>query len=103
MREWRFHLDDMIEFAERALGYTSGPDQAAFEAERLVYGATPRNLELIGAAATHVPDSVRLARPEVPWRLNIATRNRPIHGYLGIDDDTIFSSSATTCRCWCGN
>jgi uncharacterized protein with HEPN domain len=45
MREWRFYLDDMIEFAERALAYTSGLDQAAFEAERLVYDATLRNLE----------------------------------------------------------
>jgi uncharacterized protein with HEPN domain len=45
MREWRFYLDDMIEFAERALAYTSGLDRAAFEAERLVYDATLRNLE----------------------------------------------------------
>ncbi|WP_293688772.1 DUF86 domain-containing protein, partial [Thiolapillus sp.] len=29
--------------------------------------------------------------PEVPWRLIIATRNRLIHAYLGIDDDTIWS------------
>jgi uncharacterized protein with HEPN domain len=27
----------------------------------------------------------------VPWRLIIAARNRLIHGYLGIDDDTLWS------------
>jgi uncharacterized protein with HEPN domain len=30
-------------------------------------------------------------RPENPWRLIVATRNRLIHGYLGIDVDTVWS------------
>jgi len=90
MREWHFHLDDMVEFAERSPAHTSDLDQAAFEADRLVYDATPRNLELIGEAATHVPDAVRAAHPAVPWRRILATRNRLIHGYPGIDNDTIF-------------
>ena len=55
------------------------------------YDATVRNLELIGEAATHVPDAVRSVSPEVPWRQVIATRNRLIHGYLGIDKDTLWS------------
>jgi len=38
-----------------------------------------------------VPDAVRAAHPEVPWRLIIATRNRLIHSYLGIDNDTLWS------------
>ena len=41
--------------------------------------------------ATHVPDEIRAAHPEIPWRMIIATRNRLIHGYLGIDDDTLWS------------
>ena len=60
-------------------------------ASGLVYDATLRNLELIGEAATHVPDDVRTAHPQVPWRLVLATRNRLIHGYLGIDNDTLWS------------
>lgn len=54
-----------------------------------------RNLELIGEAASHVPDVVRAAHPQVPWRLVIATRNRLIHGYLGIDNDTLWSIVVT--------
>lgn len=50
-----------------------------------------RNLELIGEAATHIPDEVRAATPNIPWRMIIATRNRLIHGYLGIDGDTLWS------------
>ena len=90
-REWRFYVEDMIAFAEKVIAYTDGLDQAAFVASGLNYDATVRNLELIGEAAMHVPDAVRSASPEVPWRQLIATRNRLIHGYLGIDDDTLWS------------
>jgi len=50
-----------------------------------------RNLELIGEAATHIPDNILVSHPEIPWRMMIATRNRLIHAYLGIDDDTLWS------------
>ena len=90
-REWRFYLEDLIGFVEKVIAYTDGLDQAAFVASGLNYDATVRNLELIGEAATHVPDTVRSASPEVPWRQLIATRNRLIHGYLGIDNDTLWS------------
>ena len=90
-REWRFYIDDMIAFAEKVVAYTNGLDQQAFVAGGLVYDATLRNPELIGEAATHVPDDVRAAHPQVPWRLVVATRNRLIHGYLGIDNDTLWS------------
>lgn len=90
-REWRFYLDDMIGFAQKVQLYTEGMAQADFTASGLNYDATLRNLELIGEVATHIPDTVREAHPEVPWRLIIATRNRLIHAYLGIDDDTIWS------------
>jgi len=88
-REWRFYIDDMVGFSEKVIAYTAGFDQERFVASGLNYDATLRNLELIGEAATHVPDDIRAANPQVPWRLVIATRNRLIHGYLGIDNDTL--------------
>lgn len=90
-REWRFYLEDMITFAENVRAYTSGMEQDDFVDNRLVYDATLRNLELIGEAATRVPEEVRNANRDIPWRLIIATRNRLIHAYLGIDDDTVWS------------
>lgn len=46
-REWRFYVDDMLEFAEKVLSYTEGLDQAGFVASGLTYDATLRNLELL--------------------------------------------------------
>ena len=70
-------------------------NQQAFVAHELSYDATIRNLELIGESATHIPESIRADHPELPWRLIIATRNRLIHGYLGIDNDTLWSIIAS--------
>lgn len=90
-REWRCYLDDMIAFAEKVLRYTGNLDQAAFVADELVFDATVRNLELIGEAAGRIPAEIRERASDVPWRLIVATRNRLIHGYLGIDEDTLWS------------
>ena len=90
-RKWRFYLDDMIGFAQNVQDYTEEQDLADFLSSGLTYDATLRNLELIGEAATHIPETVRDAHPEISWRMVIATRNRLIHGYLGIDDDIIWS------------
>jgi len=90
-REWGFYVEDMIAFADKALAYTSGLDRSTFAADPMRYDATLRNIELIGEAATHVPDDVRNAATDVPWRMIVAARNRLIHGYLGIDDDTLWS------------
>ncbi len=92
-REWRFYIDDMIRFAEKVIAYTHGFDQTGFERHDLVYDATLRNIELIGDAASHIPADVRDRYPSMPWRMIVATRNRLIHGYLGIDDDTVWSMS----------
>ncbi|MGM8929982.1 HepT-like ribonuclease domain-containing protein [Salinicola halophyticus] len=90
-REWRFYIDDMLSFAEKILAYTEGLDQETFVSSDLTYDATLRNLALIGEAATRIPEDVRADHAEVPWRLIIATRNRLIHAYLGVDNDTIWS------------
>ena len=90
-RAWQFYIDDMIAFAERVLEYTKGLDQTEFESSSMIYDATVRNLELIGEAATRIPEAIRHQNPAIPWRQLVATRNRLIHGYLGIDNDTLWS------------
>jgi len=90
-REWRFYVTDMIKFAENVISYTNGFDQQRFENSGITYDATIRNLELIGEAATHIPQPIRDQYSAISWRMIIATRNQLIHGYLGIDNDTLWS------------
>lgn len=89
-RRWDLYVRDMLQACERVTAYTAGMDQADFLSDRRTYDATLRNLELVGEAATRIPAAVRDAHAEIPWRDVIGTRNRIIHGYLGIDDDLIW-------------
>lgn len=66
-----------------------GIDRATFDGKELKYDPILRDLELIGEAATQVPAEVRQQHADIPRRQVIATRNRLIHGYLGIDNDTL--------------
>ena len=90
-REWHFYVADMHTFATKVLVFTQGMGQQQFIDDEITFDAVLRNLELIGEAATHIPDDVRAAHKEIPWRMIIATRNRLIHAYLGIDNHTIWS------------
>ena len=65
-RAWSFYIDDMLDFCEQVGRFTHGIDQKQFVAERMRFYATARNLELIGEAATHVPDFVRRSSPSIP-------------------------------------
>lgn len=79
-RERRFYLDDMIGFAGKVLAYTHDVSRIDFERGGLVYDATLRNLELLGEAASRVPDEVRSSAADIPWRMIVATRNGLAHG-----------------------
>ncbi len=90
-RTWRFFLEDMIRFCERVLDYTAGLDQTEFVADSRTFDATIHNIILIGEAATHIPPEVRDAHAEIPWRLIVGARNRMVHVYMEVDNDTVWS------------
>lgn len=89
-RDWHLYAQDMYRFAQRAMGYCTDLDRIQFETNQLMQDAVLRNIELIGEAATRIPDDVRLSHPEIPWRQIIAMRNQLIHAYLGIDLDVVW-------------
>ncbi len=47
----------MDRFAHRAVGYCADLNRAQFEANQLMQDAVLRNIELIGEAATRIPES----------------------------------------------
>ncbi len=49
-------------------------------------------IEIIGEAASRIPDDVRQANPSVPWRLAADMRNKLIHGYDVIEYDIVFDT-----------
>lgn len=89
-REWRFYVTDTIGFSEKVVVYTDGMDQEKFVTSGLNYDATVHNLILLGEAATHVPEHVQIFASEINWRQIVGTRNRLVHGYLGIKNEVVW-------------
>lgn len=82
-REYADFLQDMLNNAELALDFVQGMEyDEFFEDEKSRY-AVMRALEVIGEAARQIPDDVRTANPEIPWREITAMRNKLMHEYFG--------------------
>jgi uncharacterized protein with HEPN domain len=88
-REWRLRVADILAAVERISRYTAGLDRAAFERDERTVEAVCFALIVIGEAASHVPDDVQAAAPQVPWRKMKAMRNIAAHEYFGIDVATV--------------
>ena len=89
-RDWRSHVGDMLDACETLLSFTEGMDRAAFEADVRTNYAVVHCLTIIGEAATHVPDHIREAHPDIEWHAMMGMRNRIVHGYWKIDGDVVW-------------
>jgi hypothetical protein len=55
--------------------------------------ALTRLLEVVGEAATRVPESYQQKYPGLPWAPMIGLRNRLIHGYDQVDLEIFYGRS----------
>ena len=84
----------MLEYGREAIGLMRDKKRADLDTDRTLGLATLRCLEIVGEAASHIPESVRQQHPQIPWPQIIGTRNRLIHGYDLVDYDIIWSTIA---------
>lgn len=84
-REWRIRIEDMIQAAERALGYVQGITYEQFAADRRTVDAVSYAIVVIGEAASALKDAGPSLAPEIPWADIRGMRNRVTHEYFGVD------------------
>ena len=77
-------LEDISEALGKIFKYAEGMTENAFLENELVSDAILRNIEVMGEAATQLPDSFIAEHPEIEWHKIIGMRNRLIHGYFGV-------------------
>lgn len=94
-REWSFRIKDILKAIDKIEEYTKNMTAAEFKKNELVMDAVVRNFEIIGEASVHIPDEIRIAYPEVPWRQMIAMRNMLIHEYFGVNEGTVWQTVQT--------
>ena len=85
-------LQHLLEYAREAMGLMRDKKRADLDPDRTLGLATLRCLEIIGEAASHVPESLRQQHPRIPWPQIIGTRNRLVHGYDLVNYDIIWST-----------
>jgi uncharacterized protein with HEPN domain len=86
----RVSLLQMRDHTAEALAMAAGRARGDLDYDRMLELVLSRLLEIVGEAATRVPEEVRAAHPEVPWRDIIGMRNRLIHGYDAVDLDILW-------------
>lgn len=83
-------LQDILDSAAKVASYTNGMAQGEFEANGMAYDAVIRNLEVIGEAAKQIPQELKDASPDIPWRMICGFRDHLAHAYFGLDNDTVW-------------
>ena len=86
------YLNDIIESIVDIREFTAGLTRESFSADKKTIKAVVRSLEVIGEAASKLPQHVRDGSPEISWQEIIGMRNRLIHEYFGVDLDIVWQT-----------
>lgn len=84
-------LRQIVEFADEVAALVATRVRDNLEKNRELRRALERCIELIGEAATRLPEDWRASHPQIPWRQIIALRNVLIHGYDVVQADVLWN------------
>lgn len=82
----------MLDHAREAVGLLGDRSLEELKSNRVLQLALVQLIEIIGEAASRVPDEVRNSAPEIPWSRAIGMRHRLIHGYDFVDYEVVFDT-----------
>jgi uncharacterized protein with HEPN domain len=91
-RDYRDFLADMVAACRSIIRFVEGMTLEAYLADEKTRFAVMRGFEIMGEAVRHLPDDLKAANADIPWRMLAAVRNRVVHGYFGIDDSILFTT-----------
>lgn len=83
-------LEDMLEAIAKIKKYTAPLDKEGFISGEMAADAVVRNLEIVGEAASRIPEEFRDQHPNIEWRKIIGLRHRIVHDYFGVDLEIIW-------------
>ncbi|WP_288052421.1 DUF86 domain-containing protein [Pseudothermotoga sp.] len=67
-------------------------DWRDFKENELIQVWFLRHLQIIGEAASKLPEEVRNLAPDIPWHKIIGMRNILVHDYFAIDLDVVWNT-----------
>lgn len=93
-RDYRDFLHDIVAACRSIIQFIEGMSLENYLADERTRYAVMRGYEIMGEAVRHIPESIKAVRPDIPWALMAAVRNRIVHAYFGIDDTILFTTIA---------
>ncbi|MEA3239476.1 MAG: DUF86 domain-containing protein [Candidatus Bipolaricaulota bacterium] len=88
----KVRLLHMRDYAQDAMAMVEGETRADLDTDNKLRLALTRLVELVGEAASCLPEELRAKHPEIPWPEVIGMRNRLIHGYDFVDYDILWNT-----------
>lgn len=77
------YLEDILDAIQKIRAFIGGVDYERFRQDDKTAYAVVHGLEIIGEASKRVPQYVKDAYPEIPWREMAGMRDKLIHDYFG--------------------
>ncbi len=81
------HMLDAIEDIESYVETKEG-----FVHQKIVQDAVIRKIMVIGEASKNISTSLRDKHPDIPWKDIVGMRDWLVHGYFGVDLDTVWKT-----------
>jgi uncharacterized protein with HEPN domain len=86
-------LQDIVESCDLILAHVADCTLEQFCKNITVQDAVMRRFEIIGEATKRIPQDVRDAYPDVPWKLAAGFRDVLIHDYPEIVIDEVYATA----------
>ncbi len=84
-RSYIFYLEDILASARKIQDYAGNYSFEDLIKDEMKIDATVRNFEIIGEAASKIPQEIRDKYPSIEWRKIADFRNVLAHEYFGIN------------------
>ena len=81
----------MLDHVREVIDMAHGRRREHLDTDRMLNLSLVRLLNIVGEAATRVPEEFRTRYSAIPWRAMSNMRNRLVHGYDTINFDTVWS------------
>ena len=89
---WHERIQDILDAVAEITTFTQGITFDAFRYDTKTMRAVELDFIMIGEAASHIPEDIQQAHPEVPWHLMRAMRNRLVHAYFSVAPQIVWDT-----------
>ena len=86
------YLRHILDSIERIEEYTKEVSKEQFMSKNIIQAAVIREIEIIGEATKMLDNKFKETHNAIPWKGVAGMRDKLIHGYFGVDLETIWKT-----------